>query len=418
MARPLAEIQAISHAGAPVLLTVVAEEIRVGADEPPALSSSVQIALIPPVPSWTSPHFSSPLFTATLDENSPPGTQLNLPGAEVIGDPGEVITLDLINNNGTFDVSPTVIEGRGKFVVTVRDSRLLDYEERQTVQCDLVAKQLGSDNTTYARLIVMLNDINDTPPTFVKSEWQASILENGEVGTSVLRVEAVDPDSKSSERIRYTQLTGTGSQAFRLDSSSGLISVADSHELDAERTSKFQFSVEATDENGSGLKATSEVIINLIDVNDETPKFEKDLYEFILDSDRKSFTSPAFVKAIDADVTAPNNVVHYEFTTQVENVTINEHTGELSIKPIWKDTETAVVKARAWDGGVPHLWSECEVRLYPPESRTRVITFIVPGLNPDRKAIEKELRALTGAQVTVREVHPLTGNDANGGGDR
>lgn len=388
---------------------MVAEEIRASADEPPALSSSVQIALILPGPTWTSPHFSTSVFNTSLDENSPPGTVLNLPDAEVVGDPGEVITLELSNNNGTFDIFPTVVEGNGKFTITVRDSQLLDYEARQSVQCKILAKQLGSDNNTMSSLLVVtLNDVNDNPPIFLQPSWHASIFEGSEAGMSILKVEAIDPDTKSSDSIRYISLIGKGSNFFNLDRISGLILVKNSNELDAERVTKFEFIVVAADENGNGLKSNSSVIIELIDVNDETPQFEKPVYEFILARDRKSFTTPAFIKAIDLDITAPNNVVHYEFVTQTKNLTLNKNTGELLIKPIWKETEMAIIMARAWDEGVPRLWSECEIRLYPPESRIGVIKFVVPGLQPDQKAIENELRDLTGAQVTVMEIHPYT----------
>lgn len=46
LVRPLDEITAISHPGVPILLTVVAEEIKTSRDEPPAMSSTVQLALI------------------------------------------------------------------------------------------------------------------------------------------------------------------------------------------------------------------------------------------------------------------------------------------------------------------------------------------------------------------------------------
>lgn len=133
MARPLGEVQAITHSGTPVLLTVVAEEVRSGANEPPAQSTTVQLALIPPSPTWTIPYFSSPEYKGTLDENSPPGTRLNL-STKINGEPGEVITLQLINNNGTFDINPTVVEGTSNFSIIVRNSRMLDYEKTHSVQ--------------------------------------------------------------------------------------------------------------------------------------------------------------------------------------------------------------------------------------------------------------------------------------------
>lgn len=50
----------------------------------------------------------------------------------------------------------------------------------------------------------------------------------------------------------------------------------------------------------------------MIDVNDNAPIFEKSVYEFILSSNLRNFTTPAFVKATDLDAEEPNNVVRYE----------------------------------------------------------------------------------------------------------
>lgn len=272
-------------------------------------------------------------------------------------------------------------------------------------QCQILAKQLGDGNdASSARLLVMLNDVNDNPPKFIQEEWHAKILENSDLGTAVVTVEAVDPDLGINSKVYYTKLTGPGSSAFKLDLITGSITVLKPNELDAERTPSFKLTVEATDEEGNGLTATSIVSIDLIDVNDEPPRFEKDLYEFIIDVDGKGFTAPAVIKATDADISPPNNVIHYELVQSIVNLTLDQDTGELKISGMLKLQETLGIKARAWDGGVPRLWGECDIHLYPAEGHTRRITFIVPGLNPNRKAIEDELSAITGSQVTVKEV--------------
>lgn len=45
-----------------------------------------------------------------------------------------VFALTLENNNGTFEISPNVAERHTKFVISVRDNTLLDYETRKTVR--------------------------------------------------------------------------------------------------------------------------------------------------------------------------------------------------------------------------------------------------------------------------------------------
>ena len=57
LVRPLDEISAITHVGDPVLLTVIAEEVKVARDEPPAMATTVQLAFFLPERSNSPPYF-------------------------------------------------------------------------------------------------------------------------------------------------------------------------------------------------------------------------------------------------------------------------------------------------------------------------------------------------------------------------
>lgn len=48
-----------------------------------------------------------------------------------------VYALTLENNNGTFEVTPAVIDRRGRFTVMVRNNRLLDFESRTSVRFEV-----------------------------------------------------------------------------------------------------------------------------------------------------------------------------------------------------------------------------------------------------------------------------------------
>lgn len=165
------------------------------------------------------------------------------------------------------------------------------------------------------------------------------------------------------------------------------------------------------------------LIIQLIDVNDETPTFEKALYEFILTTDLKNFTIPAYIKAIDNDAEEPNNIVRYEIIHgNYENkFKLNEITGQLMLRePLTQrskrqaskkpEMDVFVLTARAFDLGVPVRFSTTTVRIYPPESRTRAISFLIPGYSPDRQKLEEMLKEFTGGRVLIQDVKPYTGN--------
>lgn len=107
---------------------------------------------------------------------------------------------------------------------------------------------------------------------------------------------ATDKDTGLFGSIKYTGITGEGSEAFAIDPDTGLITVAMGSSLDREMAAQLQLTINARDENGKGNTGVALLIVNLLDVNDNAPIFEKDAYEFTLNSDLTNFTSPAFIK--------------------------------------------------------------------------------------------------------------------------
>lgn len=75
-----------------------------------------------------------------------------------------------------------------------------------------------------------------------------------------------------------------------------MITVSSSSFLDREKTSRLGLTVESRDEDGRGLKGTASLVVNILDVNDNPPVFEKGVYEFLLNSELTNFTMPAFIK--------------------------------------------------------------------------------------------------------------------------
>lgn len=212
-------------------------------------------------------------------------------------------------------------------------------------------------------------------------------------------------------KIKYTKLSGKGSDLFKIDTDSGLITVENSQKLDAEITQMFVLTVEAADEYGKGFTATATVLIDIIDINDQKPEFEKSIYEFYVNNERNDFTFPAYIKAIDNDVSPPNNQVHYEVIGIPENLYLNKETGEILVTKTWTDTELISLKAMAWDGGVPSLFDKCEIRIYPPESKSQKLFFIVPGRNPNKRLIEDTLKSVINGDIYLEKITPYESED-------
>lgn len=62
--KPIDEISAITHVGDPVLLTVIAEEVKITRDEPPAMATTVQLALFLPERVNSPPYFENDQYVS------------------------------------------------------------------------------------------------------------------------------------------------------------------------------------------------------------------------------------------------------------------------------------------------------------------------------------------------------------------
>lgn len=69
---------------------------------------------------------------------------------------------------------------------------------------------------------------------------------------------------------------------------------------------------------------------------------------------------------------------------------------------------------RGYDLGVPVMFSTINVRIYPPESKTRSITFVLPGHEIDRSKTEDFLSTITGGRVIIHNVQPYDGDVYDG----
>lgn len=81
-----------------------------------------------------------------------------------------------------------------------------------------------------------------------------------------------------------------------------------------------------------------------------------------------------------------------------------------------RDADVYTLTVRAYDLGVPVMFSTINIRIYPPESKTRSVTFVLPGRNIDRKKTEDILSTITGGRVIIHDIQPYNDDQVNEGG--
>ncbi|XP_065345647.1 fat-like cadherin-related tumor suppressor homolog isoform X4 [Cloeon dipterum] len=111
----------------------------------------------------------------------------------------------------------------------IRTVRAFDYEQMQHFTfhvrvSDLGKPRLSSEGMAEVRIAVL--DVNDCPPVFEESTYNATLLLPTYQDVAVLRIKATDPDSAEKTSLRYDIIEGNTGNAFAVGENNGIITVA------------------------------------------------------------------------------------------------------------------------------------------------------------------------------------------------
>lgn len=257
----------------------------------PSLSASVELPIT--IVNKAMPVFDKPFYTASVNEDveiHTPILSINATSPEgqgiiyiiVEGDPYNQFNIDF--DTGVLSViSPLDYEINSLFKLMVRASDALTGA-RAEVTVDLV-----------------INDVNDNPPVFDQSAYNATLSEASLIGTPVLQVVATDADSDNNKIVQYqiVQDTFNSTDYFHIDSTSGLILTA--RMLDHELIQQCSLKVRATDNGFPPLSSEVLVSISVTDMNDNPPVFNQLIYESYVSELAPRGHFVTCVQASDAD---------------------------------------------------------------------------------------------------------------------
>ncbi|XP_045686154.1 protocadherin beta-3-like [Phyllostomus hastatus] len=159
-------------------------------------------------------------------------------------------------------------EGR-KYPVLVLD-KALDREEQPELRLTLLAADGGAPpKSGTARVLIDVLDVNDNAPEFAQPLYRAQILENSPLGSLVVTVSARDLDTGINGEVFYSFFYGDEeiTRTFALNELTGEMKII--RKLDFEKIVSYEVDIKASD--GAGLSGKCTVIIQVVDINDNTP---------------------------------------------------------------------------------------------------------------------------------------------------
>lgn len=183
------------------------------------------------------------------------------------------------------------------------------------MQClQIVARESRSKErlSSTSTVIVTVQDENDNSPVFEREMYTLSISEEATNATEVGIVFATDRDSGlyGQRGFKYELLFGDQrsiDSLFNVDSLTGQIRVSNCSTpgrtpcLDYETRSTYFLILKVTDDEGRGNSALVPLRIDLLDINDNPPRFEQLVFHTAIDEGATKFDPPFKVRANDDD---------------------------------------------------------------------------------------------------------------------
>ena len=226
-------------------------------------------------------------FTADVSAFTQPNQQLLQVVAEDKdeGSNGEII-YSLINepSNSKFRIHPST------GVVTATSS--LAMESGRLFHLEVLARDKGAPSLSSTGLVeVRVGDASSSDASggftsaannqvtlrFQNSTYNIQLVENAPVGKDVIQVSAVRSDGRR-QRVTYSFGSGNEENTFEINSNNGLIRVRDQKRLDFESTPRLRLLVVAQAEGSLPLYGYATVWVDLLDQNDNAPRFTQDRY--------------------------------------------------------------------------------------------------------------------------------------------
>ncbi|TKR66884.1 hypothetical protein L596_023114 [Steinernema carpocapsae] len=300
------------------------------------------------------PQFSKLKYEFHVAEDILPG--ISVGRVEATG-PG---TITYSISSGDPDHMFSVDRYSGKITV----GRYLDADHSDSVLLNVKAT-VDTGGSNYTQVVIHVTDTNDNDPMFEMDTIEVNVPEDYGLHEPFFAVQATDKDKHKNGELTYELIRSDPPCPVIVKPVTGQILLAAS--LDYETVKSYKIRIKAQDQGIPPRSAAITVIINVIDVNDNAPLFERQLYTATVPEDAKPMTELVTVKANDPD-TGFNGKISYRIDYALIHPAvygINPTSGTVYVKESLDREEKAeyFLTVIATDQGVPSKNSNTTVQI-------------------------------------------------------
>uniref|UniRef100_A0A5S6QP45 Uncharacterized protein n=1 Tax=Trichuris muris TaxID=70415 RepID=A0A5S6QP45_TRIMR len=289
------------------------------------------------------PVFSNHLYRAALPEDVPVGSYVTDVLATLSD--GKPVAYSILSGDeltGWFHIN----EDTG----LITNIHHLDFEFKRNLTLVVGAKgrEAGMEQSTAVVEVTIL-DVNDNAPMFLPESLEVKVLESAPAGSCIGHVRATDADQGPSGSVRYQLCDHDVKRDFLVSPATGALFLA--RAVDREDRQQRIVCVEARDRGEPSLKSTANLHVEILDVNDNAPKFYPDYYATnLLKLDPPGKLTIA-AKAFDPD-SGSNGTLSYYFLDAPEGAfVLNTTSGQMFLRrwPAGRSELTVLLGCK--DGG-------------------------------------------------------------------
>ncbi|XP_046867033.1 neural-cadherin isoform X6 [Drosophila willistoni] len=316
------------------------------------------------------PKFSQQVYTPNVDENAGPNTLVTTVVAS--DKDGDNVRFGFVGggtSSGQFVIEDItgVIRLHNKAISLDRDKYELNVTAMDDGSCCVNGDQ--TIHTSTAVVVVFITDVNDNKPVFKDcGTYYPKVEEGAPNGSPVIKVVATDDDKGVNGQVKYSivQQPNQKGTKFTVDEETGEVSTNKVFDREGDDGKFVSVTVKATDQGDPSLEGVCSFTVEITDVNDNPPLFDRQKYVENVKQDASIGTNILRVSASDED--ADNNgAIVYSLSApfnpnDLEYFDIQAESGWIVLKkPL--DRETYKLEAMAQDKGYPPLSRTVEVQI-------------------------------------------------------
>uniref|UniRef100_H3C2D5 Protocadherin b n=1 Tax=Tetraodon nigroviridis TaxID=99883 RepID=H3C2D5_TETNG len=330
-----------------------------------------------------SPTFDKSHYDLKIMENSPIGSlviHLNATDLDEGSNADLTYSYSLYTSEKTqetFHLNPSTGE------ITVKG--LLNYEDLKIYDMEVIATDKGANSLSgQCTIKVLVEDMNDNHPEISIKSFKTPVKENIDVETVIAVVSVSDKDSGDNGVV---DLHIPDKMPFKLrQSSDNYYELVVSEPLDREKVPEYDITFTVTDRGSPPLSDNETMTLELLDVNDNVPRFPQSFYTIRVTENNAPGALLSSLTAFDPDLHENQYLVYFILEKEIANTSmsmlfsINPENGNLyALKTFDYEIEKEFLfHIEARDSGSPPLSSNVTVHIVIVDQNDNAPVIVSP----------------------------------------